>query len=164
MPVALLLLTLAAASASGLVADRLHIPGGLILGAMLGSAGVTLLSGQAAAVPPVLRSGAFIVIGAAIGVTVTRAAVVSLGSVLAPAVLAGALVIVAGLGIAYLLRAMGMAPPGDVLATSPGALSVMSAVAVEQGTGAVEVALFHLVRVVMVLVSLPLIIRLLPGS
>lgn len=164
MPTTNLLLTLAAATVGGLVAERLRIPGGLILGAMLGSATVTIVTGQAAPMPPVLRTAAFIVIGAAIGVGITRGALVSLGPVLVPALLAGVLVIVAGLGIAYLLRAIGMAPPGDVLATSPGALSVMSAVAVEQGTGAVEVALFHLVRVVMVLLSLPLIVKLLPEA
>jgi uncharacterized membrane protein AbrB (regulator of aidB expression) len=34
--------------------------------------------------------------------------------------------------------------------------------AVEQNTGAVQVAMFHLVRVVMVILSLPLLVRLLP--
>ncbi len=163
MPTINLLLTLATATVGGLVAERLRIPGGLILGAMLGSAR-PVVPGQAAPLPPGLRTAAFIVIGAAIGVGITRGALVSLGPVLVPAALAGVLVIVAGLAIAYLLRALGMAPPGDVLATSPGALSVMSAVAVEQGTGAVEVALFHLVRVVMVLLSLPLIVKLLPQA
>lgn len=76
----------------------------------------------------------------------SRQAVRSLGPVLVPAVLAGVLIIIAGVGVAYLLRVVGLAPPGDVLATSPGALSVMSATALEQHTGAVEVAVFHLVR------------------
>lgn len=40
----------------------------------------------------------------------------------------------------------------------------MSAMALEQQIGAVEVALFHLVRVVMVLLSLPLLVRLLPQN
>ena len=129
---------------------------------MIGAALVTLVTGTDIQMPGPFRDAAFVVIGAAIGVQLTRAAVRTLGPVLVPAVLAGVLIIAAGVAIAYLLRAVGIAPPGDVLATSPGALSVMSAMAVEQNTGAVQVAVFHLVRVVMVILSLPLLVRLLP--
>lgn len=160
-----LLGALAAATVVGLAAKHLRIPGGIILGAMIGAAAVTLLTGTEIALPAPLRdAAAFVVIGAAIGVQLTRHAVRSLGPVLVPAVLAALLIIIAGVGVAYLLRVVGLAPPGDVLATSPGALSVMSATALEQNTGAVEVAVFHLVRVVMVLLSLPLLVRLLPQS
>lgn len=159
-----LLAALAAAAVCGLLAQRLNLPGGLILGAMVGAAIVTLASDTSIRIPGPLRDGAFIVIGAAIGVRLTREAITQLGPVLVPAVLSGALIIVAGLAIAYLLRAVGMSPPGDILATSPGALSVMSALAVEHGTGAVEVALFHLVRVVMVILSLPILVQLLPAA
>lgn len=159
-----LLPTLLAAAGAGLLARRLGIPGGLILGAMVGAGAVTLLSGRPAPVPRPLVDGAFVLIGTAIGVTITRQTVRNLGRVLVPALLAAVLIILAGLLIAYLLRALGLAPPGDLLATSPGALSVMSAMAIEQGTGAVEVAMFHLVRVVLVLLSLPLLVHLLRAS
>jgi uncharacterized protein len=157
-----LLAALVAATVLGLIAQRLRVPGGLILGAMVGAALVTLGTATELTLPKPLLDGAFIVIGAAIGVQLTRAAVRSLGPIVVPAVVAGVLIIIAGVAIAYLLRAAGLAPPGDVLATSPGALSVMSAMAVEQNTGAVQVAMFHLVRVVMVILSLPLLVRLLP--
>jgi uncharacterized membrane protein AbrB (regulator of aidB expression) len=78
-----------------------------------------------------------------------------------PAVISGVLIIGAGLGIAFLLRVLHMAPDGDVLATSPGALNVLSSLAVERGYNAVHVAYFHLVRIVMVIVSLPLVSQLL---
>lgn len=152
---------LVAATTCGLIAERFALPGGLILGAMVGSAAVTLATDSSVTMPEPLRAGAFIVIGAAIGVQMTRQAITQLGPVLVPAVMAGVLIILAGLGIAYLLRALGISPPGDLLATSPGALSVMSAMAIEQDTGAVEVALFHLVRIVMVILSLPLLVRML---
>ena len=131
---------------------------------MVGASAVTLLMGTTIDVPKSLRDGAFIIIGAAVGVTLTRQAMVQLAPVIVPAMLSALLLIVAGLGIVYLLRALGMSVPGDVLATSPGALSVMTALAVEQGTGAVEVAMFHLVRVVLVIVSLPLLVPLLRGA
>jgi uncharacterized protein len=157
-----LLLVLAAATTGGLGAQALRIPGGLILGGMIGAALVTLITHAEVPMPPLVRSAALIVIGAAIGVQLTRTVVQTLGTVLVPAILAGVLIIIAGLAISYLLRLLGIAPPGDVLATSPGALSVMSAMAAEQDAGAVQVAVFHLVRIVMVLLSLPLLVRLLP--
>ena len=67
-----------------------------------------------------------------------------------------------GLVIAVVLRSTGLAPEGVILATSPGALSAMAGVASEQGNG-VPVAIFHTVRVVLVLISLPLLLRLSAG-
>ena len=156
---------LAVAAIGGLTFDRLNVPGGLIVGAMLGGAAYSLVRGGAeVAVPGPLRTGAFLVLGAAIGATVTRATVVGLRNALLPALLSAVLIILAGVGIALFLRAVGLAPPGDVLATSPGALSAITAAAAANGTGAAEVALFHTVRVVLVLLSLPALLALLPGE
>jgi uncharacterized membrane protein AbrB (regulator of aidB expression) len=58
----------------------------------------------------------------------------------------------------------GVAPGDDVLATSPGALSAVIAIAVDRGVAPAEVALFHLVRLLMVLATLPLVVLLLPRS
>lgn len=156
-----LLLALAAATGVGLAFERLAVPGGLILGAMLGAAVVRIGLDAPAALPAPLRNAAFIAVGAAIGLTISREALVELRAAAVPALLAAVLIIVAGVGIAYLLRALGIAPAGHVLATSPGALSVVSALAAEQGVGAAQVALFHLVRVVLVILTLPLLLPLL---
>lgn len=161
MPLAFLL---ASASAVGLLLARLHVPGGLVVGAMIGAAGYSLARGGAeVAVPGPLRTASFLVLGAAIGSTVTREVLAQLRAVLLPAVLAAVLIIVAGIAIAYLLRAVGLAPAGAVLATSPGALSAITAAAAERGAGA-EVALFHTVRVILVLLSLPGLLALLPDD
>ena len=81
-----------------------------------------------------------------------------------PALISGLLIIGAGVGIAYLLRVLNMSPDADLLATSPGALNVLSGVAVDQGRNAVHVAFFHLVRIVMVILSLALLSHLLRDS
>jgi uncharacterized membrane protein AbrB (regulator of aidB expression) len=80
-----LLYVLAAATACGLLLQALHIPGGLIFGALIGAAGVSLVTGEAIAVPSTARSAAFIVIGATIGVTVTRSTLTTLRPVVLPA-------------------------------------------------------------------------------
>ena len=157
----LVAVTLLVAAAFGLAAERARVPGGLIFGSMVGAAAVTLIGGHKPSVPRPLQDAAFIVIGAAIGVLITRQTLATLRGVLLPALLSGALIIIAGIAIALLLRALGLAPAGDVLATSPGALTFVSSVALEQGVGAVEVSIFHLVRVVLVILSLPLVAMLL---
>ena len=159
-----LALSLAAAAAGGFLLQWLGVPGGLIIGAMVGAALATLAGGFEPTMPSWLQAPAMIVVGAAIGVLVTRAALGALKAAAFPAVLSAVLIILAGLGIAYLLRRLGIAPPGDVLATSPGGITAVAAIAVEQRQGAVEVSLFHLVRVVLVLLSLPLLIHVLGRS
>lgn len=153
-----LLLTALAATVGGITAQRLSVPGGPIFGAMVGAAAVTLLRDVETTVPGPLKTAALIVIGMVIGAQITRSAMSSVAAVLLPAVLSALLIIAAGLAITLLLRMLGQAPPQDVLATSPGALSVVAGVAVERGAGAVEVAVFHLVRVVLVILSLPLVL------
>ncbi len=158
-----LLLLFAAAAAVGLAFQRLGVPGGAVVGSLIGAAGYSVLrGGPEISVPGPLRTASFLVLGAAIGATVTRDTLRDLTAVLLPAVLAAVLIILAGIGIAYLLRALGLAPEGAVLATSPGALSALTAAAAERGAGAAEVALFHTVRVVLVLLSLPGLLALLP--
>lgn len=158
-------LLLAVASATGLDLARLGVPGGLITGAMVGAAAVNLTrGGSGVELPAGLQTAAMLARGAGIGATVTRDTLASLRAAVLPAVLAAVLIIAAGVGIALLLRVLGVAPVGDVLATSPGNLSALSAAAAERGAGAAEVALFHTVRVVLVLLSLPALYGLLPGE
>lgn len=157
-----LVLVLIGAAAVGLAFERFGVPGGLIVGAMIGAAAVSLVRGGAeVAVPTPVRTTAFLVLGAAIGSTVTRDTLVALRAALLPALLSAVLIIVAGVAIAFLLRALGVAPTGDVLATSPGALSAITAAAAARGLGAPEVALFHTVRLLLVLLTLPAVLTLL---
>ncbi len=157
----LVIVVLLVAALVGFGAERAGLPGGLIFGSMVGAAAVTLISGQKPSIPKPLQDASFIIIGAAIGALITRDSLATLRGVVLPAFLSGALIIGAGIAIAFLLRSLGIAPPGDVLATSPGALTFVSSVALEQGVGAVEVSVFHLVRVVLVILSLPLVASLL---
>jgi uncharacterized membrane protein AbrB (regulator of aidB expression) len=79
-----------------------------------------------------------------------------------PAVASAAVMIAAGIGIAVAMKALGVEPPAAVLATSPGALSVLTTTAIEIRTGEVEVALFHTVRLVLVVLLAPVLLLLLP--
>ena len=156
---------LVAATVGGVLLRLTGLQGGLALGAMLGAAVFTLARGQdAVPVPPLAQDAALVVLGAVIGAGVTRSVLGDLRALLVPAVVAGAAIILAGVAIALTLRWFGVAPGDDVLATSPGALSAVIAIAVDRGVAPAEVALFHLVRLLMVLATLPLVVLLLPRS
>jgi hypothetical protein len=156
---------LVAATAGGVLLRLTGLQGGLALGAMLGAALFTLVRGQdAVPVPPLAQDAALVVLGAVIGAGVTRSVLGDLRALLVPAVVASVGIILAGIAIALALRWFGVAPGDDVLATSPGALSAVIAIAVDRGVAPAEVALFHLVRLLMVLATLPLVVLLLPRS
>ncbi|MGH3345252.1 MAG: AbrB family transcriptional regulator [Carbonactinosporaceae bacterium] len=159
-----LVAALAAAACAGLLAQHWNVPGGAILGAMVGAAAVTLWRNVEVQVPAAAQTAALIIIGAALGMQLTRPAMLGVLSALGPALLSAVIIIACGVGITLLLRALGIAPAEDLLATSPGALSVIGGIAVERGNGAAEVATFHLVRIVLVVLSLPLLLGLFGGK
>jgi membrane AbrB-like protein len=149
---------LVAGALTGLLFDRAKVPGGLIIGAMIGSAAVSLYrQGPAQPLPRPLVATAFLLLGCAIGATVTRDVMAEFRQIAVGAVLSAIVFIVFGLLLAVGLREAGLAPDGVILATSPGAL--MAAAGTEIGVGA-QVAVFHTVRVILVILSLPLLIRL----
>lgn len=156
-------LSLMAAFAGGYLARRFGLPGGAIVGALLATAAVSLGIGEVAVAEPV-RLVLFVGVGTMIGTLVTRRTLGELPAVAGQAVGAATLIIVAGILVTLLLRAFGMSPTGDVLATSPGALSVLSAAALENDLGAPTVALFHIVRILLILLTLPVLVRLLPRT
>lgn len=157
----LLLMTLAAAIAGGLFAQWIKLPGGMIVGAMAATAAASLSLGEVA-LPPAVRMVIFVGVGMMIGMLVTRETLRALPSTAVQALVSGVLLIGCGILVTLLLRFLHMAPEGDVLATSPGALSVLSAAAAEKGLDAPTVALFHVVRIVLILLTLPLLVKLLP--
>lgn len=153
--------TIAAGVAGGLLARRLHVPGGLLLGAMVGSAAVSLGSGAGPTMPFPLSAVLFTTVGVMIGTLVTRDRLRQLAPMAVPAVASAVALIVAGVAVAWLLYGIGIAPPAAVLATSPGALVALISAAAEHGEGETEVALFHVVRIVVVVATVPPLVRLL---
>ncbi len=154
---------LLAACAGAWLAHLVRLPGGLMIGATFGTAATTLaLDGRP--LPDRLTVIVFVAVGVLLGLLVNRRTLRALRPVLLPAVACGVGLIIVGIATALLLRALGIAPDGDVLATSPGALSVLSAAAADAGLDAPTVALFHLTRLILILVTIPLLLRLLPDA
>ena len=154
---------LASAALGGLLLQWSGLSGGVIIGSMVGAAAWSLASGGAEiTIPKPFQTTALIVLGAVIGAGITRETVRQTSHYLGPALLAATLIILAGIGVTLLLRTLGIAPPEDLLATSPGALSAVIGVAADRGEGATAVGVFHTVRVLVVLVTLPALAALIP--
>jgi len=145
------------AAVLGILAERYRVPGGAIVGAVVGSGLVSLTGQTAVAVPRPLVLAALVVIGASIGGDINMSTLGQLRGLILPAVLSSVLLIAAGLAIAALLRTAGAAIPAPVLSTSPGGLSALAGVASEMQGAGVAVVFFHVVRLIMVIATLPLI-------
>lgn len=156
-----LILATVIALAVALAFNRAGVPAGLVVGGMVGAAVVPVVKNREIPLPDGLVTGVQVIIGIVVGSSVTPESLRSMGSLLLPAVLSAVLIIAAGLVIARGLHALGVMPPWAVLATCPGALEALVLVAIERDDGAVEVALFHIVRVVLVLLSVPVLLVLL---
>lgn len=159
----MLLLSAACACLGGVLLRWARVPTGLILGAIIGAGAFNITVAPVEA-PTLARNVVFVGVGVMVGSLVTKDVLRQLRAALLPAVSASLLLIAIGLGIAMLLRALGVAPSGDVLATSPGAVSVLSAAAAAHGKDAPLVALFHVMRILTIVLSLPLLVHLLPAD
>lgn len=155
----LLLVVAAGAVAAG--AYLTGVPGGIVFGGAVGSGIIVLAVDRDWRLSNSLRSAVMIAVGTTVGVRVSPEAVGVLGATLGSAVIAALLLVAAGWAIAAGLDRAGIVIPGGLMATSPGALEVLTMLAIEDGEGPLEVALFHTVRVVLVMLSVPALLLLL---
>lgn len=70
----------------------------------------------------------------------------------------------AGVLVARAPEPFRLMPDEGLLATSPGGLHVMVAATIEHGFEAQRVALLHMSRLFLVVLAIPILLRLLPGS
>lgn len=154
----MLLATFVVAQLLGLAASRIRMPGAGIVVPMFGSAAIAV--GVGVTPPPFwTRFIVLVLMGTAIGAQIDRRSFLALRRILGAATLAGVGLIAIGVATTLLLRALGIAPVGDLLATSPGALSAMTAAALENDLDAPTVAVFHITRIFLIVLSIPLLVR-----
>ncbi len=157
----LIVVSFCAALLAGLLARAIKLPGGPLVGAVVPAAFFTVQFGPIE-VHELLRLAVVASLGMLLGANVDRKTLRAMPAILLPATLAAALLIAAGVGNALLLRVLGIAPPADLLATSPGALSVLAVGAVEAGLDAPTVAMYHIVRIMLVIGLLPFMVLMVP--
>jgi uncharacterized protein len=142
---------------------RLRVPGGALLGPMVLAAAVDLgVPGAAFTVPPLLRDTAFALIGLQVGLRFTVATLRALGRLLGPVLLAVAGVLAACAALAVALDATTSISLRDAyLATTPGGLYAVLAVALGSGADAAFILAAQGLRLLTMVLLAPLVVRLL---
>ncbi len=157
------LATVLAALVGGFVCDRLQVPAGSFLGAVAGVAVVNLaLAEGATAIPGWGRFLAFVALGWAVGESVTRETLGQLREALPAVVTIVVVLLVVGGLLALVLTRTGVLDAHTAyLATSPGALSQMVALADDTRADVLLVVTVHTIRVLAVVLVAPIVVRLL---
>lgn len=140
------------------IGDALGVPVPIVVTAFLGASVVAVLIPSAAGLPKTV--GLFLQSALAwlVGSLVTADTLAALGPVIAGAVTSSIALVLGGILIALGLRRLRLAPAGDVLATSPGALELLTLIADKHGAKPVDIGVFHLVRLLLVMLTLPVLL------
>ncbi|WP_028063222.1 AbrB family transcriptional regulator [Solirubrobacter soli] len=153
------LLTAAIAVFGALAARRLNVPAGTLLGPML-VAGALTLAGVGFAVPPVVRELAFALIGLQVGLRFTVATVKLLGRLIFPVLGAVFALLIGCAGLAVVLTLTTDVTFRDAyLATTPGGLYAVLAVAVGAGANTTFILAVQILRLLVAVLLAPLAVR-----
>ena len=154
------ILALLIAAVFGLAGYRLRIPGGMILGAMLGVIIFNILTGMVA-FPVQARAVSQSLVGGVIAVSVTREFVRSLRTFVKSAVVLTICMTISGFLVGYILYRLNLI---DDLATSlfasaPGGLADMALIAMEMGIDSSRVITLQIIRLVSIIAICPQLYR-----
>lgn len=155
-----LVLLIAAGAAGAALARLVKLPMWPITGAILGSAAANLLLAVGTSMPVWLTFSAQVLIGSAVGASVRRGFARQLGSLITPAVVIVLSVVVVAMSGSVVLDLLGILEPREaVLGMLPGGVGEMVAASASIGADSALVAGVHLVRLLVIIWTLPLLLR-----
>lgn len=148
-----MLLTLAVGLAGGLVARRLRLPGGVIMGSLIAVAALHIAVETLFPLPGAVRTAAQIMIGGVIGTTLRRSPLRAIGSIALPVAVSIAILVGSSVALAVAFNAVSGLPLVTALfATAPGGASDMAAAALKLDADVALIAAIHVVRQIAVFV------------
>jgi membrane AbrB-like protein len=154
-----LIMTLLVGLIGGLIALRLKIPAGAMIGSMLAVAVFNILTGSAY-FPQNIKIVTQIAAGAFIGAGIKKKDVLDLKYMLKPAVLMVTLMITLDLFMGYLMhKASGIDLITALFAAAPAGVVDMSLISDDMGADSSKVAVLQLVRLMSVMIILPPLIK-----
>jgi membrane AbrB-like protein len=150
--------TLAIGTAGGALFLLLHLPGGLISGAMI-AVGIAAIAGRPLSLPPILTQTVLVLLGISLGSLMSRQLLQHVGAYpLTIALLALATFCSTFGSSLYLQRVHGWDQTSAFLAGSPGALSQIIVLAAEKGADVPAIAVVQTMRVIILTAALPLLL------
>jgi membrane AbrB-like protein len=158
----LLLGTLLIGTVGGIIGERLRLPAGALLGAMLAVGAMNLVGGDVASLPRPFRTTAKILVGTYLGGLLTLNTLRHLKTLAFPAALMLAITIGAGLiGGILLSRLAGVDIYTALLGSAPGGSTEMTLVALSYDEAEPPlVAALQVIRIIGVILIVPLVVRL----
>jgi membrane AbrB-like protein len=150
--------TLAIGTAGGALFLLLHLPGGLISGAMI-AVGSAAIAGRPLSLPPILTQTVLVLLGISLGSLVSRQLLQHVGAYPLTIVLLALATFCSTFGSSlYLQRVHGWDQTSAFLAGSPGALSQIIVLAAEKGADVPAIAVVQTMRVIILTAALPLLL------
>lgn len=154
----------AAALAGGFTGYRLHLPVGILTGAMFTVSAMNLAGKEQPPLPGGLRTAAQIGIGIIIAANITTDTLRQFTTMAGPVILITLAMLAGSLSLGFLLHRMtGWNYPTCLLSTSLGGLSQMSIISEEMGADPLKVSILQTVRLVTILMVFPLLMTFLFG-
>ncbi len=141
------------------VFERLRIPAGALIGAMVAAAVLNLSAFELPPLPEWVRFASFAAIGWLLGAQFTHETLTNLRSSLGPIALVVVTLVTTGVVLAIVLQRLGIDAATAYLAATPAGISQMAAMSVDVGADAALVVSTHLVRVITVVTITPFIVR-----
>ncbi len=155
------LVVIAAGICGGILAHKIHIPGGAVVGAMLLSGFAALLLPSGVRLPTNIGITVQIILGISLGMTFERAFLNLVLKALPLAVMSTLILLVVAILMAYIASRTGLIDFGTALfGFSPGGMSGMAILAQTEGHNTPIVAFLHLVRIFTLFTIVPLLARL----
>ncbi|MQA87176.1 MAG: hypothetical protein GEV03_21745 [Streptosporangiales bacterium] len=156
--------TVAAALAGGWIAERLKLPAGSLIGAMVAVAALRFTPINVVELPNGVRFVVFCFLGWTLGQGVTPDLLATIRRAAVPVLVCVGLFIIFGAVLAVgLWRFGGFDPATAMLATAPGGLAQIGALSVATNAQVPVVLAIHLLRVISVVVIAPVLLRYLGG-
>ena len=153
-----MLLTLACALLGGLALQRLKVPGGMMVGAVIGASAYNIVTGQAY-MHPLAKTAAQIAAGAFIGVGVKREDLKQMRALFKVALLVIAGLLVVNIVTGLLICAVSpLDPLTAFMSSAPGGLSDIPVIAADMGADASQVLVLQFVRFVLGIAIFPAVI------
>lgn len=153
------LFTLLAGTVGGLVAHKLHIPAGALLGSML-AVGIYGSLGFQVYMPSQARVGAQIIIGCLLGTSLNRNTFMQLKSIVKPALIITISLLICSLVTGFILfKFFNLDMYTAFLSSSAGGMPELSLLALSLGGDGPKVALLHLIRLMVVIFTMPFVLN-----
>lgn len=154
-----LIITLIIGMTGGLIALKLKVPAGAMVGSMVSVALYNILTGDAY-FPQDLRVVTQIATGAFIGAGITKKDILDLKLMIKPAVMMVTSMIILDVFLGYIMfKVTDVDLVTSLFACAPGGLVDMSLVSTDLGADSSKVALLQMIRLMSVLIIIPPIIR-----